>query len=243
MILPQLSQVAPRRTAGPRDAAAGGAEEARRQRFTPASGLASAASNGVASGPGPVASVPLPEAPSLPVRTSSIVGPVFPEDRPILDSFAADISAAPEIIGELTALYIEQHCHLAIRFVSHALALRPDAAEDILAAARRREVYGIRWLAGLIVAAVALATAPDAAEAAPKLLDPMLDIIDFTDPLDDTVELARDFAPRPAAMVLSADDVLSDRDGMIFDQPPRALGPPTAPLSHLWETLVPLAGT
>lgn len=82
-------------------------------------------------------------------------------ERPILADFLRDIAAAPEIAGELVALYAEQYPGLALRFVSRAINRMPDVAPAILAAAGRREAaYGLEAVALVLQAAVALAAPP-----------------------------------------------------------------------------------
>ncbi len=71
-------------------------------------------------------------------------------DRPILARFAADLAVAPDIAGELVALYAEQYPRLAVAFVIRAVSARADAAVQIETAARRREVAGLRDLAFLL---------------------------------------------------------------------------------------------
>lgn len=101
------------------------------------------------------------------------VGSAHPDDRAVFAQFLADLAAAPEIVGELVALYIEQHPRLAIWFVARATAACPDALPQIDAAARWREVCGAAALAELIRAATAIACPPPAPEPAapPVILD------------------------------------------------------------------------
>ncbi len=98
-----------------------------------------------------------------------------PQDQGVLRSFLDDLGAAPEIVGELVALYIEQHPRLALRFVRLALMLRPGAASQIEAAARWREVCGARQLADVIRGAVLLASPPPEPSPEPAV------IVDFRD--------------------------------------------------------------
>lgn len=102
-----------------------------------------------------------------------------PADRAVLAQFLADLATAPGIVGELVALYIEQHPRLAIWFVARAAAACPDALEQIEAAARWREVCGAVALAELIRAATAIACpTPEPEPAASSVildLDPDLD--------------------------------------------------------------------
>lgn len=107
--------------------------------------------------------------------------PVFvcaPEstDRAVLAQFLADLVMAPEIVGELVALYVEQHPRLAIWFAARAARARPDAAEKIEAAARWRDVCGAQPLADLIRAALAIACPP--LEPPPRPPPVILDIED-----------------------------------------------------------------
>lgn len=82
-------------------------------------------------------------------------------ERPILDDFVRDIVAAPEIAGELVALYAEQHPALALRFVTRAVSRVPDVASAILYAAKRRQsACGLEAVAQVLEAAVALAAPP-----------------------------------------------------------------------------------
>lgn len=94
-----------------------------------------------------------------------------PRDRSLLRSFLGDLAAAPEIAGELVALYIEQHPRLALRFVKLALMLRPGAAAEIEAAARWREVCGATQLADVIRGAALLATPPEPEPSPAVILD------------------------------------------------------------------------
>jgi len=82
-------------------------------------------------------------------------------DRAVLMQFVADLAAAPEIAGELVALYVEQHPRLAIWFAARAVRVRAEAAADIEAAARWRETCGLTALAELIRAALAIACPPE----------------------------------------------------------------------------------
>jgi len=91
---------------------------------------------------------------------SVVLGAAHPGDRAVLAQFLADLAAAPAIVGELVALYIEQHPRLAIWFVARAAAARADALDQIEAAARWREVCGAGPLAELIRAATAIACPP-----------------------------------------------------------------------------------
>lgn len=83
-----------------------------------------------------------------------------PQEREVLQQFLADLAVAPEIAGELVALYVEQHPRFAFWFVARALSLRADSAAQIEAAARWREVCGATALAELIRAALGLAAPP-----------------------------------------------------------------------------------
>lgn len=122
-----------------------------------------------------------PAVPSTPVARGPV--PVFltaaaPGDRVVLAQFLADLAAAPAIAGELVALYVEQHPRLAIWFAARAVAARADAADQIEAAARWREVCGATALAELIRAALAIACPPAAPDPAPPpvILDLDLDV-------------------------------------------------------------------
>jgi hypothetical protein len=75
-------------------------------------------------------------------------------DLPILEQFTADLAAAPEIVGELVALYAEQHPRLTMAFAARAVKRSASGADEIEAAARRREVGGLVELAQLIYAAL-----------------------------------------------------------------------------------------
>jgi hypothetical protein len=101
-------------------------------------------------------------------------------DRAILMQFTADLTAAPDIAGELVALYVEQYPRLAIWFAARAVRFRADVAGEIEAAARRREVYGLEALAELIRAALAMACPPTEPGAAPAvILDLAIDLDDW----------------------------------------------------------------
>ena len=110
-----------------------------------------------------------------------VVTAVPSADRAILTQFVADLAAAPDIVGELVALYVEQHPRLAIWFAARAVRARDDAAEKIETAARWREVCGALALADLIRAALAIASPPiepDPAEP-PVILDLDFDLDDL----------------------------------------------------------------
>jgi len=94
-----------------------------------------------------------------------------PQDRSVLRSFLDDLAAAPEIVGELVALYVEQHPRLALRFVKLALMLRPGALDQIEAGARWREVCGAAQLADVIRGAVLLAAPPEPEPSPAVILD------------------------------------------------------------------------
>lgn len=98
----------------------------------------------------PSASVVVPEARPI------IVSPVASAERSVLARFHADLQAAPELAGELVALYVEQHPQLTLRFVAVAVQVDPAAAAAIAQAARCREAYGLRGLALVLLAALAL---------------------------------------------------------------------------------------
>jgi hypothetical protein len=112
-----------------------------------------------------------------------IVSAVPPGDRAILMQFVADLAAAPEIAGELVALYVEQYPRLAIWFAGRAVRFRADAAQEIEAAARWRETCGLEALADLIRSGLAIAcprTEPDMAAPA-VILDLDIDLEEFDD--------------------------------------------------------------
>jgi hypothetical protein len=119
--------------------------------------------------------------PPSPVAVSAVPS----GDRAILMQFIADLAAAPDVTGELVALYIEQHPRLAVWFAARAVRFRADAAGEIEAAARWREVCGAVPLAELIRAALAIACPPepqpDAAPAVILDLDMDLDAGDLDD--------------------------------------------------------------
>lgn len=86
-----------------------------------------------------------------------VVSSVISIEHPILQRFMADLAAAPELAGELVALYVEQYPQMTLRFVAVALRADPAASEAIAAAARRRESHGLRGMALVLLAALALA--------------------------------------------------------------------------------------
>jgi hypothetical protein len=112
--------------------------------------------------------------------------PALPADRPVLEQFVADLAVAPEITGELVALYAEQYPRLAIAFVARALKMQRDAALQIEAAAHRREDGGLADLAGLIYAALDILLPPLPDDPSPVVLD--IDEPDFWSASDHTVE-------------------------------------------------------
>lgn len=124
--------------------------------------------------PATVASEPVP----LAVSTAE------PGDRAVLIQFVTDLAAAPDIVGDLVALYVEQHPRLAIWFAARAARSCADAIEKIEAAARWREVCGAVALAELIRAALTIACPPVEPEPAapPVILD--LDFEFFDDDND-----------------------------------------------------------
>jgi hypothetical protein len=109
---------------------------------------------------------------------SVVMSAAHPGDRAVFEQFLADLAAAPAIVGELVALYIEQHPRLAIWFAARAAAARDDALEQIEAAARWREVCGAAPLAELIRAATAIACPPADPEPAPPPVILDLDALD-----------------------------------------------------------------
>ncbi|HEX9465057.1 MAG TPA: hypothetical protein VGB82_20850 [Alphaproteobacteria bacterium] len=105
------------------------------------------------------------QAAAPPARVAKGPAPVFsgvdlPQDRGVVEQFCADLAAAPEIVGELVALYVEQYPRLALRFVALAVKVRLDAAMQIEAAARWREVCGAVLVAELMRAALDFALPP-----------------------------------------------------------------------------------
>jgi hypothetical protein len=104
-------------------------------------------------------------------RAPYFARPELPADRPVLEQFVADLAVAPEILGELVALYVEQYRHLAIAFVARALKVQRDAAVQIEVAARRREEGGLTELAELIYTALDLVLPPLPDEPPPVILD------------------------------------------------------------------------
>jgi hypothetical protein len=104
-------------------------------------------------------------------------------ERPILEGFVRDIVAAPEIAGELVALYAEQHPALALRFVTRAVSRVPSVAAAILFAAKRRAaVHGLEAVALVLQAAVALAAPPpEEPELPPVILDLDCETLPFRD--------------------------------------------------------------
>src|SRR5690349_5222221 len=64
---------------------------------------------------------------AIPVLTSPSASPAFAVENAVLDRFVEDLRTAPELIGELTVLYVEQHPRLAIRLIARALRVRPGA--------------------------------------------------------------------------------------------------------------------
>jgi hypothetical protein len=130
--------------------------------FVIADGVATAAAEvAAATGAAPVAQG----------RAPYFARPALPADRPVLKQFVADLAVAPEIAGELVALYVEQYPHLAIALVARALKAQRDAAVQIEAAARRREQGGLTDLASLIYVALDFVLPPLPVEAPPVILD------------------------------------------------------------------------
>jgi hypothetical protein len=120
----------------------------------------------------PTAALVVPEARPI------IVSPVASAERTILERFLADLAVAPDLAGELVALYVEEHPLLTLRFVTAALEFDRMAALAIAAAAARREAHGLRTLALVLLGALALTAPP-----APELDTPpvILDIADESD--------------------------------------------------------------
>ena len=104
-------------------------------------------------------------------------------DRAILMQFVADLAAAPDIAGELVALYVEQYPRLAIWFAARAVRFRKEAAAEIEAAARWRESCGLEALAELIRSALAIAcpSAPHDAAAPAVIVDLDIELEEFDD--------------------------------------------------------------
>ncbi len=102
-----------------------------------------------------------------------LLRPAVSFERPILDGFLSDLAVAPELAGELVALYAEQHPALVLRFVSRAVSRVPDVACAILVAAKRREAArGLEGVALVLQAAVALAAPlPETPTLPPVILD------------------------------------------------------------------------
>ncbi len=95
-------------------------------------------------------------------------------ERAVLERFLGDLATAPEIVGELVALYVEQYPRLAIWFAARALRACADAQAQIEAAAERRAAHGLTALADLIAGGLALALPPrepDPPPAPPVILD------------------------------------------------------------------------
>jgi hypothetical protein len=100
-----------------------------------------------------------------------IVSPVASAERPILERFMADLATAPELVGELVALYVEQHPQLTLRFAAAALHAQPAAGAAIAQAARRRDAYGLGGLALVLLAALALLAPAEVLDTPPVILD------------------------------------------------------------------------
>ena len=122
-----------------------------------------------------------PSADVAPGPAPLILGTPEPGDRAVLAQFLADLAAAPQIVGELVALYVEQHPRLGVWFAARAAAASTEALRQIEAAARWREVCGAAALAELIRAAVAIACPPADPEPAPPsvILDLDWDLDDY----------------------------------------------------------------
>jgi len=128
--------------------------------------------SGMTAGPIPVmaiAGLPLVAEHARPI----LLRPAVSFERTILEGFVRDLAVAPELAGELVALYAEQHPSLVLRFVSRAVSRVPDVASAILLAARRREAaHGLEGVALVLQAAVALAAPlPEAPALPPVILD------------------------------------------------------------------------
>lgn len=134
-------------------------------------GFACGAVAGIATGPGAIAATVAP--PLVASQAHAIVvRPSVAPEQPLLDRFVDDMLAAPQIVGELVALYVEQHPLLALRFVALALRRHGDAALWIEDAAERRSRYGFDALATVLRAALALADPlPEEPESPSVILD------------------------------------------------------------------------
>ena len=143
-------------------------------------GFACGAAAGIATGPGAIIAAVAPPLVAGHAHAIIVRPSVVPE-QPLLDRFVGDMAAAPEIVGELVALYVEQHPLLALRFVSLALRRHADAALWIEEAAERRAAFGFAALATVLRAALSLA-APAPEE--PEIPSVILDILplDWLDP-------------------------------------------------------------
>jgi len=143
-------------------------------------GFACGAAAGIAAGPGAVTAAVAP--PLVASETHAIiVRPSVIPEQPVLDRFVGDLAAAPQIVGELVALYVEQYPPLALRFVSLAVRRYPEAPAAIAEAADRRAAFGFAALATVLHAAVALAApAPDEPETPSVILDILP--LDWLDP-------------------------------------------------------------
>lgn len=84
-----------------------------------------------------------------------------PVDAAILDRFADDLAVAPELAGELTALYVEQYPRSAVALTERALRVGPAVAEEIRVSAARRAAAGLRRLAQIMAGALDLALIGD----------------------------------------------------------------------------------
>lgn len=128
--------------------------------------------SGMTAGPIPVMAIAGPPLVAEQARPI-LLRPAVSFERPILDGFLRDLAVAPELAGELVALYAEQHPALVLRFVSRAVSRVPDVASAILLAAKRREAaQGLEGVALVLQAAVALAAPiPEAPALPPVILD------------------------------------------------------------------------
>ena len=150
----------------------------------------------------------------------------LPQDRGVIEQFCADLATAPQLAGELMALYAEQYPRLALRFAAIAVKECRDAPQQIEAAARWREVCGAVLLAELIRAALALACPP--AEPAPPLVP--ADVLDLDaewlnlSAAADTVCFREEQVLPAVGLVLDPPHLVHERDeGHHVDRPCRVV--------------------
>lgn len=111
-----------------------------------------------------------------------IVSSVASAERSILERFLEELAIAPELAGELVALYVEQHPLLTLRFVTTALEADPQAAPRIRDAAALRAAAGLRGLALVMQAALALAAPLDDGLDTPTVIVDVGDLYFEVDP-------------------------------------------------------------